>query len=78
VYVLAGKGSFEGMPCRGEGEESARAERSSGLKKTPATSVHLGPIKEIAMALIELQKHLEDQLRGSITGAGAIVSGAFP
>jgi hypothetical protein len=57
------------MPCRGEGEERARAERSSGLEKTPATSVDQGLIKEIAMALTELQKHLEDLLR--CEGAGA-------
>jgi hypothetical protein len=44
------------------------AEMSSGLEKTPATSMDQMFIRESALAVDELQEHLEDQLRGE--GAG--------
>jgi hypothetical protein len=61
----------QGQPIEGMPEEQLNqeiAERSSGLGKTPAISVDQVFIRESALALNELQEHLEEQLR--VEGAG--------
>jgi hypothetical protein len=62
----------QGLPIEGMPEEQLNqemAEMSSGLEKMPATSMDQMFIRESALAVNELQEHLEDQLR--VEGAGA-------
>jgi hypothetical protein len=62
----------QGQPIEGMPEEQVNqemVEMSSGLEKTPATSMDQVFIRESALAVNELQEHLEEQLR--VEGAGA-------